>query len=204
MDYFLLALALVMLWIFNARVQLRRIVLLGSFLSRFQIEKLMETLVDGYLRAAGEAEPQRASTIWGMLQDSEVALVRQLHTLAQDFAQVPESAARFSTLPLALPLAARWWPAATADMRSLLRLHAQGIAAVVADAAERAPKERAFMLTAELMLFQHSCHWFCRSKAVAHARVLARHQTAYPQVLAAVSAETRAAYLQCLHQRSTA
>jgi hypothetical protein len=41
---------------------------------------------------------------------------------------------------------------------------------------------------------QHSCHWFCRSKVVASARMLARHKTSYEQLLAAVSPETRQAY----------
>jgi hypothetical protein len=26
-------------------------------------------------------------------------------------------------------------------------------------------KRRAFTMTAELMLMQHTCHWFCRSRA---------------------------------------
>jgi uncharacterized RmlC-like cupin family protein len=41
---------------------------------------------------------------------------------------------------------------------------------------------------------QHTCHWYCKSKTVASARLLARHHTSYEQVLAAVSAETRTAY----------
>jgi hypothetical protein len=50
------------------------------------------------------------------------------------------------------------------------------------------------MLSAELFLFQHTCHWYCRSKAVASARMQVRHQTPYAQVLAAVSPATRQAY----------
>ena len=38
---------------------------------------------------------------------------------------------------------------------------------------------------------QHTCHWFCNSKTVASARLLARHQTTYEQVLASVTPETR-------------
>lgn len=33
---------------------------------------------------------------------------------------------------------------------------------------------------------QHTCHWYCRSKTVASARMLARHKTAYVQLLASV------------------
>jgi hypothetical protein len=46
----------------------------------------------------------------------------------------------------------------------------------------------------EMFLMQHSCHWFCRSKTIASARMLAQHQTRYEQALDAVSPETRQAY----------
>jgi hypothetical protein len=42
---------------------------------------------------------------------------------------------------------------------------------------------------------QHTCHWYCRSKTVASARLLARHKTTYQQVLQSVSVGTRDAYL---------
>lgn len=57
------------------------------------------------------------------------------------------------------------------------------------------PRDKAFTMTAELLLMQHTCHWFCKSKTVASARTLARHQTPHAQLVAAVSPETRAAYL---------
>jgi hypothetical protein len=55
------------------------------------------------------------------------------------------------------------------------------------------------MLTAELLLFQHSCHWFCRSKVTANARMMARHKTPHAQLLSSVSAQTREAYLQLVN-----
>jgi hypothetical protein len=55
-------------------------------------------------------------------------------------------------------------------------------------------------LTAEILLFQHTCHWFCRSKTVASARMLARHKTSHEQVLAAITPASLAAY-QTLVQR---
>ncbi|MDZ4361403.1 MAG: hypothetical protein U1B84_34175, partial [Variovorax sp.] len=58
----------------------------------------------------------------------------------------------------------------------------------------RSPKSKAFTMSAELFLMQHTCHWFCKSKAVASARMLTRHQTSYEQLLEAVSPETRNAY----------
>ena len=53
----------------------------------------------------------------------------------------------------------------------------------------------AHMLLAEILLLQHSCHWYCRSYTIASARLLARHQTRHEQALQAVSETTRAAYL---------
>ena len=62
-------------------------------------------------------------------------------------------------------------------------------------ATEEERRARAFMMTAELFLMQHTCHWYCKSKPVASARLLARHQTAYAQVIDAVDPATRRAYL---------
>ena len=49
-------------------------------------------------------------------------------------------------------------------------------------------------MSAELFLMQHTCHWYCRSKAVAAARLMARHKISYTLVLDSVSPDTRAAY----------
>ena len=66
--------------------------------------------------------------------------------------------------------------------------------------AGRSPKAKAFTLSAELFLMQHTCHWFCKSKTVASARMLARHKTSYQQVLDAVSPQTRNAYRELTGQ----
>ena len=76
-----------------------------------------------------------------------------------------------------------------------LHLHADGIARVVRNDSGWTPRERAYTLMAEMFLMQHSCHWFCRSKTIASARMLAQHQTHYEQAVQAVSPETREAYL---------
>ena len=47
---------------------------------------------------------------------------------------------------------------------------------------------------AELLLLQHTCQWFCRSRLIASARLQALHQTAYAQVVAGVSVATRTDY----------
>ena len=56
-------------------------------------------------------------------------------------------------------------------------------------------KDRAYMMTAELFLMQHTCHWFCKSKTIATARMLARHKTPHEQLVDSVSPQTRSAYL---------
>ena len=46
-------------YMIKSREQGRRIALLGSYLGKYQIEKLMESLTDGYLRALSEVDPER-------------------------------------------------------------------------------------------------------------------------------------------------
>jgi hypothetical protein len=58
----------------------------------------------------------------------------------------------------------------------------------------------AFTMTAELFLMQHTCHWFCKSKTVASARMLALHQTPYAQLVASVGPDTREAYCALLRK----
>ena len=93
-----------------------------------------------------------------------------------------------------VPYADRFFPGAAFDMRRALMIHAQGISQTAHNAARLSPRDKAYRLTAELFLMQHTCHWFCKSKTIASARMLARHQTTYEQLLAAVSPETRQAY----------
>lgn len=178
--------------------QRQRITLLGRHLRHFQIEGLMETLTQGYLRAMGENDVERRSGIWNVLAQQEETLARQLQQLVQSVEKGAAADWRASTLPIHLPLALRWLPTASLDMRALLRVHARGIADGIANAAGLSQRDRAFRLTAELLLLQHSCHWFCRSKTVASGRMLARHQTHYAQLLNAVAPATRAAYLRAV------
>jgi len=181
------------LWL-KTRDQARRVALLGRFLQQHQIEKLMEELTQGYLRALGESDPERQAPIWNRLDARELELSNQFSRFAADFAQVPEADARVSKLPLALPFATRLFPSATFDLRQALAVHAHAIADAVQNRGGLAPRDKAYTLSAELFLMQHTCHWYCRSRAVASARLLARHQTSYAQVLAAVAPATRKAY----------
>jgi hypothetical protein len=178
----------------NAQEQKRRIALLGHHLGQYQIEALMETITQGYLRALGEDDAERREQIWSLLTGAERSVAEQFGRFAQAFSQVDAAAARVSKLALALPGASRLLPGATFDVREAFRLHAAGIASAVANEAQRPSRDKAFTLSAELFLMQHTCHWFCRSRAVASARLLRRHQTSHEQVLAAVSPATRRAY----------
>ena len=194
----LLALAAGLAYVLKSREQQKRIALLGSHLGTYQIESLMENLTAGYLRALGEDGAQRQAQVWDLLGASESKLSGQFRRFADAFAKVDAPLARVSKLPLAVPYATTLFPQATLDLRALLQLHARALANATANQLQQSPKRRAFTLLAELMLMQHSCHWFCRSKTVASARLLARHQTSYAQVLESVAPATRKAYAALL------
>jgi len=194
-TFILVTLVAVAAYALKSREQRRRIALLGSYLGKYQIEKLMESLTEGYLRALGEDDPERREQIWQLLGASETVLCEQFDRFAAEFSRVDEAQTRVSKLGLAIPYGDRLFPAATFDMRRALQIHAQGITQVAQNRLNRPPKSRAYTLSAELFLMQHTCHWFCRSKAVASARMLARHKTTYAQLVESVSPETREAYL---------
>lgn len=177
---------------FNTQEQKRRIALLGQHLGRYRIEALMEELAQGYLRALGEADLPRREQIWSLLTGAENAIAEQFKRFAADFSRVDEPAARVSKI--ALPWAARLFPGAAFDVREAFRIHAQGIGDAVANAEQRSRRDQAFLISAELFLMQHTCHWFCRSRPVASARLLKRHQVSHAQVLESVSPTTRRAY----------
>lgn len=196
MDILILAILIATgTFMLNAKEQRKRIALLGSHLSNYQIEKLMEALTGGYLRALGESTDERRTQIWNLLSTTESQLSEQFGRFAADFAKLDEERTRVSRLAVSIPFADKLFPALTFDMRKALAIHARGITHVAENTAHLTPKDRAFMMTAELLLMQHTCHWYCKSKTVATARMLARHQTPHEQLVASVSAETRQAYL---------
>ncbi|MFC5500271.1 hypothetical protein ACFPOE_22200 [Caenimonas terrae] len=183
-------------WLAKSRDQGARIALLGSHLGSYQIERHLETLTEGYLRALGEADAGRREQIWSLLRGTEQALASQFERFAAGFAKVDEADARVSTLPIGLPFATRWMPAATFDVRKALAIHARGISRAVAEAGQGTAQAKAFTLMAELFLMQHTCHWYCKSRTVASARLLARHKTSYRQAIDAVGPATRASYCE--------
>lgn len=195
MDILILVmLGLALLWWLRLGEQRRRIALLGGHLGQYQIEALMETITQGYLRALGEDDPQRREQILNMLVAAEQSVAQQFSAFAADFSRLDEDLTRVSTLGVALPWAARLFPTATFDAREAFRIHARGLAETAANAQQRSPRDKAFTLSAELLLMQHTCHWFCRSKSTASARTLMRHQTSYEQLVASVAPATRRDY----------
>jgi hypothetical protein len=190
----LAALLLLAAYLQKTREQKKRIALLAGHQGRYQIETLMENLTEGYLRCLGEDDPARREQIWKLLDTTEQTLVGQFQRFAADFARVGDAEARVSTLPLALPFADRLFPARSFDMRRALAIHARGIADAAANSLQQAPKRKAYTMSAELFLMQHTCHWYCRSRAVASARMLARHKTPYAQLVDSVAPATRRDY----------
>lgn len=199
----LLGLALVGLRVLALRDTRERIALLASHLQRHRIEPRMGQLIDGYLRAAGEPDPERAQSAWQNLAEVEQALAGELTQLAADLQGVWGERMRVCRWPVAVPHATRFFPHAGFDFRALVQVHAQGFQAVLRNDEALAPRDRAFRATAELLLFQHSCHWYCRSRWVADARLLAAHKTPHSQVLASVSPATRTDYLSLVNGRNS-
>ena len=191
----LIMLMAVAIHIIKSKDQRRRIVLLGSYLGRYQIEKMMETLTQGYARALGEPDADRQTQILDLLSATEQALSEQFNRFSADFSAVDALEARVSKIGFAIPYADRLFPATTFDLREALDIHAQGIRQAATQSFGQTAKGRAFNISAEFFLMQHTCHWFCRSKTVASGRMLARHKTSYAQLVGAVSADTRRAYV---------
>ena len=160
----------------------------------------MGSLMEGYMRAMGEQDEQRRTQVWGVLDNNERSLVGQFQRFADEFAKLPAEQTRVSTLPLALPYMDKLVPSATLDMRSAMLLHAQAMAAVKVDESDNDDerRQRAFTMTAELMLMQHTCHWFCKNRTIASMRLIARHKTPYEQVLKAIAPATQRAYEKLL------
>lgn len=174
----------------------RRVRLLGAHLAPTQVEKLMGGLIEGYMRALDEQDPERQKQVWAILDHNEKTLADQLQRLSETFAQEKAEDTRVSTLPLALPYFDRLMPSHTFDMRSALQMHAQAVrdACAPEDVDMATRKRMAFTMTAELLLLQHTCHWFCKTRTIASMRLIARQKTSYDQVMDSVASSTLRAY----------
>jgi hypothetical protein len=195
MDIFIFSMVLAFAgYSLKSRSERRRIALLGGHLADYQIEKLMQTLTEGYARALGETDAARRESIWQLLSGTEDKLCAQARQLAEGFAKVDANPARVNRLPWPLSEAASLIPGSGFDLREALNIHAAGLARAAHADASVSPRARAFALSAEMLLLQHTCHWFCKSRAVASARMMVRHKTSYALLLQSVSPETRLAY----------
>lgn len=191
-----LALLFAVLYFVKSKQQFARIALLGAHLGRYRLEKLMEDLSDGYLRALDEKDSERQLQLWNHLEQKEAQLSDQLQRLAQEFSKVQSTLTKVGKWPIYLPFATHLMPTACFDMREVLQLHVASLARALDKPRGLSRRDRAYRICAELFLLQHSCHWFCRSKTTASARLLARHQTSYAQVLASVAPDSRVQYLK--------
>ena len=195
------ALALIV-WSMQSRATRGRVRLLALHLQAYEIEKLMQTLNEGYQRALAEDDAQRRRAIWQLLEGSESRLAEQVARLARDLNALPADQARLVKLPLRslseplLRLIPAWRSGHTVDLRALVELHAKALARAASSNHAASPAQRARAYLAEMLLMQHSCHWFCRSRALACARLLAHHHTSYEQVLESVDPTTREDYLR--------
>jgi hypothetical protein len=199
MEILLVAVPLVVVWTLAVRAeQAQRVLLLASHLGRYRIEKLMEALSEGYLRALAEKDAERQRALWSTLSLTEANLLDEFNRFVVDMAGVWPEKALVSRIPQAVPRATLLFPQATFDLRKMLAIHAKALDRLVArpvgEDNPQARRDRAFTFTAELLLIQHTCLWFCRSQTSASARLLARHGSSYAQVLGAVSSQTRADY----------
>lgn len=179
------------------RYQRGRIALLGGHLANLQLERHMETLTQGYLRAIHEQDESRQLQVLDTFASTEQAVAAQAKTLADSMQKESPQATAMSTLPFCVPYA-ELFVSGTRDFRALLQIHAAGLRHVVDNEAGWDPKTRAFHLSAELYLLQHSCHWYCKSRNTADARLLMRHQVNRKEALASVSEVTREAYRRWL------
>ena len=188
----LLILATGIHWL-NTQGQRKRTALLAEQLRPYQIEKHMEQLTGAYMRALGETDPERQLQILQLQEQAEQQLAAEFQNLAREFAKLPAPLTR--AFKVALPFIDQLSPKASFDMRRMLEVHAEGIQRTVNNLQGFSPKERSFRMMGEMFLMQHSCHWFCKSKTIASARMLTQHQTRYEQALDGVAPETRKAYL---------
>lgn len=203
MDIALILLMVVAAWqVLRVRYQRTHIALLGQHLANLQLERHMETLTEGYTRAIHEKEETRQIQVLETYAQTERAMAGNIQSLADTMQKETVQTASMGTLPFCVPYAERFLPSLTRDFRVLLRIHAAGLRHMVDNASRLDAKDRAYHLSAELYLLQHSCHWFCKSRAVADARLMLRHKIQHQQVLDSVSAATRSAYLQWLQGTS--
>jgi len=200
MDFVLILFVMAIAWhVLRIRYQRARIGLLARLLANMNLERHLETLTQGYTRAIHEEGESRQRQIFDTFTQTEQAVATNVRTLAESTQKESASDTVMTTFAFCAPYAERYVPAfALRDFRALLHIHAAGIRGAIDNTAGKDSKTRAFHIAAELYLFQHSCHWFCKSRTVADARLLMRHKVDHKKVLESVTPQTRTAYTQWL------
>jgi hypothetical protein len=120
MEILLVAVPLVVVWTLAVRAeQAQRVRLLASHLGRYRIEKLMEALSEGYLRALAEKDAERQRALWSTLSLTEANLLDEFNRFVVDMAGVWPEKALVSRIPQAVPRATLLFPQATFDLRKV-------------------------------------------------------------------------------------
>jgi hypothetical protein len=203
MDFALSVFMVAGIWIvLRGRYQRSHIALLAGYLSELSLERHMETLTQGYSRAIHEDSESRQLQVFETYHQTEQAVASQVRRLADSMQRESRQATSMCASKMCVPYVERFLPALTRNFVDLLQIHADGLKYVVDNEEGLSLKDRAFHLSAELFLFQHSCHWYCKSRTVADARLLLRHQVDHRKVLESVSSKTRNAYLEWLTGRN--
>src|SRR5690606_7943005 len=130
--------------------------LLSQHLSGLKLEQYMETLTEGYTRAIRESDESRQLQVLDTFTQTETAMAAQLRTLAANLLKEEPGPYGMGMLRFCVPYVERFIPGLTRDFRKLVRIHASGLRSVVDNDAGWDPKTRAYHLSAELFLFQHS------------------------------------------------
>lgn len=199
MNTVLTLLAIIVAWrLLCLRYQRAHIVLLGRHLANLQIESHMETLTQGYTRAIHEKDGDRQLQVLNSYSQTEQTVAAQVQTLATAMKKEAAETTSMGVVRICVPYIDFILPTLARDFRRLLQIHATGMRYVVDNQEHWGPKDRAYHLSAELYLLQHSCHWFCKSRSVADARLLLQHQVQVQKALDSVSGVTRRAYLDWL------
>lgn len=203
MDAVILLLVVAVVWrILCVRYQKKHIALLGKHLASFHLEKHLETLTQGYVRAISSDTESRQLQILDSFAQTEHAVASQIQSLSHNIQQENAINTSMGILSFCVPYIELIAPSLCRDFRQLLQIHAQGIQFVVDNSPNWSPKERAFHLSAEIYLFQNSCHWFCKSRTIANARLQVQHKVSFQKTVESVSDKTRAAYEQWLQTKS--
>ena len=201
MEFALILFMVAIAWhALRVRYQRARIALLASHLTNMNLERHMETLTQGYTRAIHEDTESRQRQVFDTFTQTENVVAANVQTLAQSMQKESAADTAMGTFAFCIPYIERCVPPSSLrDFRALLQIHATGLRAAIESQPDTDLKRRAFHIAAELYLLQHSCHWFCKSRGVADARLLLRHKVEHKKVLESVSSGTRAAYTKWWH-----